>query len=198
MHKVAIATVTKGSIDAKTAAWRERTLAQMYPNAVGLWTISGTTLQAARCLQVDTFMASDCTHIFLLDSDVIPQERTIEKLLAYDMPFIAAPHVAIKGDEVGVMVLDRDGKGAYKQHNPWRPGSGLQGPNVVVGCAGMLIRRDVFEKVGKPWFRCIYDEYTGALLKTEDFDFCDRMHDKGLEVWAMCDLVINHKISMVV
>lgn len=195
--KVAISTVTKGSLQAFVAAWRERALLQMHPNVELQWEVSSKPLQTARCAQVDTFMASTCTHLFLLDSDVLPPERTVQKLLAYNLPMIAAPHSARKGDEIGVMVLDRDGNGAYKQHHPWRPGSGLQGPNVVVGCAGMLIRRDVFEKVGKPWFQCTHDKVDGHLIRSEDFEFCDRVHAAGIPIWALCDLVVQHKISWV-
>ena len=198
--KVAISTVTTGSMSAATAAWRERALLQLYPRVALHWEVSPTTLQAARCAQVDRFLASDCTHLFLLDSDVIPQENTIQKLLAYDLPFVAAPHASIKGDEIGVMVLDRNpnGEDNYVQHHPWAVGSGLQGPNVIVGCAGMLIRLDVFDLIEPPWFKCIYDKKTGRLLRTEDFDFCERVHKAGIDIWADCDLVIYHQVSMVI
>ena len=198
-YRVAISTATKGSIEAVTAAWREQAMVRLAPNVELHWEVSGVTLEAARCRQVDAFLASKCTHLFLLDSDTIPPPNAIEKLLAFDFPFIAAPHTSAIGRETGIMVLDRNPKGKdYIQHHPWREGSGLQGPNVVVGCAGMLIRRDVFEKVGRPWFRCIHHPITGQLVKTEDFDFCDRMHACGMEVWADCNTIVHHKLGLVV
>jgi len=148
-------------------------------------------LEHARNEQVQRFLASKCTHLFLLDSDCVPQDRTIQKLLAYDMPIIAAPHPTRKGGEIGLMVLDRQGD-TYVQH---RSLTGLQGPDVVVGCAGLLIRRDVLEVLGP--FRFLYDE-CGKLIKGEDFDFCDRAHDAGYEVWAQCDLRQRHIVSMVI
>jgi GT2 family glycosyltransferase len=124
--------------------------------------------------------------MFLLDSGKIPQPYTIQKLLRYNLPIVAAPHPAQKGNETGPMVLDRDGKGAYVQHYPW---TGMQGPDVVVGCGGMLLRRDVVEAVG-PW-HCEYNEQ-GLLIRSEDFDFCDRAHALGYEVWADFDLMQEH------
>lgn len=186
--RVCISTPTRGWIRAETADWRDRAFVQLAPH-VELQTVLDTRpLQHARCVQVVWFLASSCTHIFLLDADCEPQDRTIQKLLAHDLPFVAAPHSTVKGHEVGLMVLDRDGKGAYVQHKPL---TGLQGPNVVVGCAGMLIRRDVFEELGPPWFRCVYDE-RGLLVKTEDFELCDRAYEAGIGVWADCDLFQTH------
>lgn len=196
-YKIGISTVLKGKLEADTARWREDTLLRLYPKAVPLWKKTPETLQAARCMQVDDFLASDCTHLFLLDSDCIPQPYTLERLVAYDLPLVAAPHPAIKGDELGVMVLDRDPAGnGYVQHRPFGLSAGLQGPNVVVGCAGMLIKREVFETIGQPWFRCVYDEETGKLLKTEDFDLCDRAHAVGIPVWADCGLRQQHEVSV--
>jgi len=164
---------------------------QLAPNVEIIPAITSLPLEHARNEQVQRFLASKCTHLFLLDSDCVPQDRTIQKLLAYDMPIIAAPHPTRKGDEIGLMVLDRQGE-SYVQH---RPLTGLQGPDVVVGCAGLLIRRDVLEALGP--FRCWYDE-RGKLVKSEDFDFCDKAHDAGYEVWAQCDLAQQHIVSMVI
>lgn len=189
--RVCISIATKGEIRAETVEWLLRAFVQLAPN-VEVQIVNDTRpLQHARCVQVDRFLASRCTDIFLLDADCVPQEDTIQRLLAYGLPFVAAPHPTIKGDEIGLTVLDRDGKGAYVQH---RPLTGLQGPDVVVGCAGMLIRREVFEGLGRPWFRCVYDQR--GIVKTEDFELCDRAHDVGIEVWADCDLAQRHIVEV--
>ena len=51
------------------------------------------------------------------------------------------------------------------------------------------VYRDVVEAVG-PW-HCEYD-VTGFLVRSEDFDFCDRAHALGYEIWADCDLEQVH------
>jgi len=183
--KVYIACPNKGSINTYTMQWALEAFVQLAPN-VRLDISSCTApLQQARCIQREAFLATLCTHMFLLDSGKIPQPYTIQKLLAHDKDIVAAPHPTRKGDEVGLMVLDRVGN-EYMQHYPW---TGLQGPNVVVGCGGMLIKREVLEKVG-PFF-CRYDA-VGFLTKTEDFDYCDRAHALGYEVWVDFDLIQVH------
>lgn len=189
--RVYIAVANKGSIRAETARWALRAFTELAPNVVVQMDPIRQTLQHARSVHRKLFLRTQCTHMFLLDSDCEPQPRTIQKLLAYGFPFIAAPHRTIKGDELGLMVLDRSPEG-YVQHHPM---TGLQGPDVVVGCAGMLLRRDVLEHVG-PFF-CRYDKW-GRLEKTEDFDYCDRAHDMGYEVWAACDLVQLHTVELAI
>ena len=188
---VFIAVANKGTIRAETYIWSLQAFAQLAPNVTIYAEPHGQTLQHVRSLHREIFLQSQCTHMFILDSDCVPQQRTIQKLLAYDLPFISAPHYAVKGKEVGMVVLDRSKEG-YIQHHPT---TGLQGPNVVVGCAGMLLRRDVLEKVG-PFF-CRYD-LAGKLRQSEDFDYCDRAHALGYEVWAACDLVQKHKLVLTV
>lgn len=188
---VFIAVANKGVIRAETYMWSLGAFAQLAPNVTVCADPMGQTLQHVRSVHREIFLRSQCTHMFILDSDCVPQFRTIQKLLVYDLPFVAAPHRSVKGNEVGMMVLDRS-KDGYVQHLPT---TGLQGPNVVVGCAGMLLRRDVLERVG-PFF-CRYDS-AGELVKTEDFDYCDRAHDMGYEIWAACDLVQQHKLVLTV
>lgn len=172
-----------------------QTYEQLRPNIEIQTVVTPKSLQHARCEQVVQFLKSRCTNLYILDSDCVPQDRTIQRLLGHDLPFVAAPHRANLNGKIVTMVMDRlIGPGNYRFH---RPLVGLQGSDVLVGCAGMLIHRDVFEKLGPPWFRCTYDEQ-GLLIDTEDFDLCHRWHAVGGEVWADCDLVQRHVVERVI
>jgi len=189
--RVCISIATKDKICAATVQWLLGAFVQLAPSVEVQIISDRRPLQHARNVQRQRFLASRCTHMFILDADCIPQVRTIQKLLAYGLPIIAAPHPSVKGDEMGLMVLDRSPEG-YVQH---RPLTGLQGPDVVVGCAGLLIQREVLEKLGP--FRCLYDA-EGLLVRTEDFDFCDRAHEAGYDVWADCNLVQGHIVELTI
>jgi hypothetical protein len=193
MNRVCISIATKQNVNAQTVLWLLRAFVQLAPEVEVQIIANSMPLQHARCEQVQRFLATRCTHLFLLDSDCVPQEQTLQKLLAYDLDIVSAPHPAVKGKELGLMVLDRkeDGSG-YVQHHPLE---GLQGPDVVVGCAGLLIKRSVFDAVNDPWFACRYNEQ-GFLIRTEDFDFCDRAHAAGFAVWADCNLAQNHLVTL--
>lgn len=193
--RVCISTVTKGWIRAETADWRDRAFVQLAPNVEIQTVIDSRPLQHARCVQINRFLASSCTSIFLLDSDCVPREGTIQGLLAHDLPFVAAPHPAVMENGQTALCVQLQGPDGYVSVKP--PIQGLQGPHAVVGCAGMLIRREVFEKIGRPWFRCLYDEL-GELVQTEDFELCDRAYAAEIEVWADCDLYQAHMVTRLI
>jgi len=171
-----------------------QTYEQLRPNVEIQTVVTPKPLQHARSEQVAQFLESQCTHLYILDGECVPKDRTVQRLLDHDLPFVAAPHRANLNGRIVTMVMDRMiGQGNYRFH---RPLTGLQGPDVLVGCAGMLIHRSVFEKVG-PWFRCTYDE-RGMLIDTEDFDLCHRWHGVGGEVWVDCALVQKHVVERVI
>jgi len=187
LSRVCISTPTKGLIRAETYAWALRTFAELAPDVEVDPVITPKPLDHARNLQVIRFLKTQCTHLFLLDSDCLPRDQTIQRLLAYGLPIVTAPHPAVIGDELGLVVLDRAPDG-YVQHHPL---SGFQGPDVVVGGAGLLIERQVFEKLEPPWFQFLYDK-RGLLNCGEDFFFCDRAHKAGFQIWADCDIPQIH------
>ncbi len=175
---------------AETVEWLLRAFVELAPNVEVQIVIESRPLQHARNVQVQRFLASNCTHLFLLDSDCIPKQGTIQRLLAYGLPIVAAPHATMIEGEVGVMAVDRR-NGGYVQHLPIE---GLQKVDAVGG-SGLLIERGVLEKVGL--FRCEYDSQ-GMLNKSEDFCFCEDAKHLGYDIWADCELVQMHVKEVVV
>ena len=190
LYKTCISVATKGTLRAETVEWLLRAFVQLAPQVEVQIVTDPRPLEHARNLQVHRFLATDCTHLFLLDSDCVPQNRTVQRLLSWQMPVVAAPHPTMKGAEVGLMVLDRAGDD-YVQHSPW---TGLQEVDAV-GTAGLLVERTVFARFGPPWFHCVYDT-GGLLMKSEDFWFCDRAVEAGLQIWADCDLAQTHMVTV--
>jgi hypothetical protein len=180
---------------AETADWRTKEVISLLKRPgvdVAFDTvITRRTLMHARNTQVWHFRDTDCTHLFLLDSDCVPQKNTIVRLLAHNTPIISAPHETTVNGERGLMVVDKAAKG-YVQHHPL---TGLQGPNVRVGCGGLLIAKEVFETLEAPWFVCQYNE-RGELALSEDFYFCERALKAGYEIWAQCNLWQRHKSGL--
>ena len=184
--KVCISIPCKGNVRAETMDWTLRTFVQLAPDVEVQIVSENVPLEAARNVQARRFLASDCTHLFLLDSDCVPQIGTIQKLLSYELPIVAAPHPTRKGADRMVMALVRS-NGHYATHLPTL---GLQKVDAVGG-SGLLIERRVMEEYGPPWFRCEYDD-RGFLHRSEDFWFCERAKERGHEVWADYGLVQQH------
>ena len=184
---VLISLATKKSVHAEVVKWLLLQNAEYTIDIVN----SPMPLEHVRNLQVKRFLSSDAEFLFLVDSDCVPKPNTLKQLLDFDLPFISAPHPTIKGNETGVMIMDKVDEG-YRQHRPFD--KGLEECDAV-GCAGMMIRRDVFEQVEKPYFKFIYDK-EGQLVKGEDFYFCDKLKEAGIKIYAYCDIVQTHYVEV--
>lgn len=190
--RVAISIPTRGDLRAETVEWLLRAYTQLAPDVEVHIVSTPLPLPHARNEQVHRFLASSCTHLFTLDSDCIPQDGTIQKLLARDLPVVVAPHTSIINNEWGILALDR-APGGYAQH---RPMTGFQRCDAVGG-SGLLIRRDVLQRLAPPWFMFEFDDQ-GRLSRGEDFHFSERLALAGYEIWVDFDLVQNHRVGLVV
>jgi glycosyl transferase family 2 len=57
----------------------------------------------------------------------------------------------------------------------------------AAGSAGMLIRREVLDTLGDPWFRS-----TGGVYLNEDVTFCADATNKGFHIYATADVTMGH------
>ena len=186
MNKVCISIPTKGSVRAETMEWTLRAFVDLAPNVEVQIVNDNVPLEGARNIQAQRFLASKCSHLFLLDADCVPQPGTIQRLLTHDLPIVSAPHPTRKGQDRVLMALVSS-NGDYKEH---LPRLGLQMVDAVGG-SGLLIARSVFEKLPRPWFRCLYDD-DGLLHRTEDFYFCEQAKKSGYKIWADYAIVQEH------
>jgi len=166
--------------------WLLKTLVEMQNDCYLDLVHSTKGIQHARNLAIKRFLQTNCTHIYTVDSDCIPQDGVIPKLLAYDLPFISTPAPQIINGEAGLMMLDKV-EGGYKQH---RPLTGLQKCDAVGG-TGLFLKREVLDAITPPWFEFHYDT-NGLLSGGEDFAFCEKTIKAGYEIWVQADLAQSH------
>lgn len=57
----------------------------------------------------------------------------------------------------------------------------------AAGSAGMLIRREVLDAVGDPWF-----ENSGSVILNEDVMFCRKVRQLGFSLYATSDVTMGH------
>lgn len=62
----------------------------------------------------------------------------------------------------------------------------------ALGTGCMLIKREVLEAVGHPWFKC-HEMTAGG----EDFYFCERAKQEGFEVWGDFSVQAHHEYRYV-
>jgi hypothetical protein len=57
----------------------------------------------------------------------------------------------------------------------------------AAGSAGMLVRREVLDRMGDPWFRS-----TGGVILNEDVTFCADARELGFRIFASADVTMGH------
>ena len=186
MNRVLISVVTKGNVSAETCGWLVAFAASQPHHAVDIVS-TPLPLVHARNLSVKRFLGTTCTQYYTLDADCVPAPKTIERLLAYELPVVVSPHACSINGETGVMACDRTPEG-YVQHHPME---GLRRVDAVGG-SGVMIKREVIEKLGAPWYMMEYDA-NGLLSCGEDFYLSRRLTEAGYEIWADFTLVQWHK-----
>lgn len=147
-------------------------------------------LEHARNLQVKRFLDSPYDCLFIVDSDCVPPVDAIDLIQAFDMPILSIPHPTVIGREMGLMVMWSNGDGQYHQKLPLND---LQKCDAV-GCSGLAIKREVFEKMNSPYFKFVYED--GLLIKGEDFYFCDKAKDLGYGIYAYCKNPQTHYVEI--
>ena len=136
---------------------------------------------------VKTFLKTDHTHIFFMDSDMTFPEFTLSRLLAHDKDIVGGFYTVKVEPFNSTCFMDNPNDPVpWKSYNP-EPGETMKKvASIGTGCA--LIKRKVFEGRKWPWF--YYDPvYTEEKFTTEDVSFCVDSVKLGYEVW--CDFTIK-------
>ena len=203
---VMISIPTKESIHAETVEWLLKQVqdTSKLRYSVGVHIIFShyiPMLEVQRNTQVWDFLDnSEYTHLFLLDSDCVPAEGTIEKLLDYDLDIVAsaAPIMIAGSPYLTILVPNTDKE--YPEHK-FRmlevnnvDAHGLQKVESV-GATGVLIKRKVLKTMDYPWFKAVYND-RGECETAEDYFFCIKAKEAGFEVWADFDLRQKHYKKM--
>jgi len=99
------------------------------------------------------------THLYFIDSDVVPPENTLQKLLDHNLPIVAGIYPMNVNGEMA-WSFKTDSKAGGKTYGGWRQQSsplsdGLMDATAVGGSV-LLVKREVFEKLERPWFLIVY------------------------------------------
>lgn len=141
----------------------------------------------------------DYTHILFVDADTIPDRNSLTKLLSHDKDIVSGltPILKYNIEEKIWGTLDncfthqdKDENGKDRTHSVTR-NTGLQ-KIWRCGTSCLLIKREVFEKLEKPYFKFELNEDGTIPTRSEDLYFCDKAREAGFEIYADTDVICNH------
>jgi hypothetical protein len=127
---------------------------------------------------------SDCDWLGIVDNDVVPPPNLIEIVdaLPLDVGIISPVCHMSREDSVHPQA------GVYKATGEFKPLDGAPGRYEVdrVGGGCWFIRRSVFDKLEKPYFRMILDPATYGVTQTDDLYFQESVRKVG-GIRMVCD-----------
>ncbi|MBI1275378.1 hypothetical protein GC177_05335 [bacterium] len=158
------------------------TLPEGLQASIKLFNHHGSILPTQRTEMVREALASECTHVLFLDDDMGFPMETIIRLLAHDLPVVAA-NCATKCLPPLPTARYADGSSCYT-----RQGSQGLEPVAVVGTGILLAKADVFRAIAEPWFTIGWNAETGRYTG-EDWFFCQRLAEHGIPIY------VDHDVS---
>jgi hypothetical protein len=151
------------------------------------WLVGGpkVKIQKVRNISCKAALDGGASHLAFIDDDMILEPEDIfERLLAHDKD-IVSPLFFRSDDNFDPLVFHLNGDGEPHPILDY-PKNTLFEVTGGVGTGMMLIKREVLEALGDPWF--YFPERSSI---TMDLDFCLRAIRKGFKVWCDTSLIIK-------
>lgn len=119
----------------------------------------------------------DCTHILLVDDDMIYEPDSLERLLAHDKDIVGGTaYTKYEQQELIIEYLDEKEGDLFKC--------------AAIGGGLLLIKTKVFLKIKQPWFG--YKWNGGMVSMSNDWFFCYNARENGYDIWADMTLKPKH------
>ncbi len=168
------------------------------------WAIPSKTPEVARNHAINMFLTDpkwkSKTHLFFLDADTLPcSDFAIEKLLYHNKAVTAGVTPIIRGN----LATGRGDITCYWSALKWDeqgeydtigindlPRKLFKSPRV--GGTTILLRRDVLEKLKKPYQKNTFSEDMTQQILSEDFYFSDKIREAGFDIWVDPDVKCHH------
>lgn len=148
----------------------------------------------ARNVIVENFLKTDATHLWMIDADTIPPPDALETLLAADVDIATGiTPILRQGSRTSNIYEDTSGMPMELKDTEHKKKSF---PIAGCGAACLLIRREVLEKVGKPWFAEVWGD--DGTHMSEDVFFCNRATEEGFTITCVPKVVCGHARSVII
>lgn len=154
---------------------------------------------------VEEFLASGCDVLWFLDSDIGPPKTIFDLIVNHwdkwqvagaPYPLWMVPPGSAPGSSPSVLYTAY--KGVVKDAGKYGgitmsavPYSGTDWVDALAtGC--MFIKREVLEKMERPYFEFKYERETRRITEGEDLGFCLKLHEMGIKCFIDYGLVCKH------
>lgn len=150
----------------------------------------------ARNAMCEEFLDSEADIMWFIDSDVVPPEHVLDLITVHGdkWQLAGAPYPVFMNaggpdcEVVYTVYKGSDGNGLKPCDIPHQGIEFVDG--MATGC--MLIKREVLEKIERPFFEFHYDPKTRNMTRGEDIDFCLKTIALGYRFCTDYSMVCKH------
>lgn len=143
---------------------------------------------------IEQALENDCTHIFLVDDDIIVQRNTLAQLLAHNLDIVGG-HYLMRNFPHQALIFDKE---ELDGSNHWwtidNDASGVVEVTATgLGC--VLFKSEIFLKLPKPWVRMAELEPAGW---SDDIGLFNRIRKVGFKIHVDLDMPVGHISSAII
>lgn len=189
---VTIAIPTMGTIRTELFNHMLNLIANESRYAITILTTAGKSFHDyARNTLVEEFLTKTKDEwLVFIDDDIIPPNNFLD-MLQHNEPVVGAvAYTYVNGNLQATIYKHISGK----QYEPDRDTIAFSGLKEVdaTGAACLAIKREVLEKMKKPYFKFEFDPETGVRTFGEDFYFCAEAKKLGYKIYVDTSIVTDH------
>lgn len=163
--------------------------------------VVGCYVDEARRRMAESAIQGKFDYLLMVDSDVVLPSDALVMLREDDVNAVFGWYVRGSSDDGLTNVVKLGSQGYYdsyyahelakmaEDHAGGKSGSPLlEAKGDGMGCA--LVRVDVFDRIGKPWFKFV--EFPDGKRLSEDYYFCRKCHEAGLKIYVDTRVGCSH------
>jgi hypothetical protein len=144
----------------------------------------------ARNVITEQFLKTDCTHILMIDADIIPPHNT-PSLLDYEKEIIGGLCPIMINGHLMYTLMNFNGIGqGYSPQTEIKRNTLYEVDATGTGC--LMVKREVFEQMQPPWFDYELEAGGTRVFSSEDYSFCRKAKESGCEIWVHTGYECGH------
>ena len=146
-------------------------------------------IDAMRNDLVNMAKMAGCTHLVMMDSDMIYHPKTIARLLSHRLPIVGA--LCYRRYPPFDPLMYKGKLNEFKTVEEWEPDSLVEVDATGTGC--LMIDMDIFNNMAEPWFEFVEnpDKERGGIIG-EDFYFCHKLREAGYQIYVDTSVPSGH------
>lgn len=142
------------------------------------------------------FLETDCTHYLKIDSDIVPYNGLVERMLELNKPAIACAVAIFREHIDGIMVcMYRGKKGNYEEIDFVKEPVGICD---FAGGGVICIKREVLKSMNQPFWKLVYSEKDGDVEYPSDESFSKRVKELGFNFWYDASQILGQHHDIII